>query len=114
MKKLNSKWISKEQLGTIGKKLYRGCGYAVKGLATVVAYMSVTGLLEDLRYCGPVGYSDAVNAIIDSSLYSDGKAKIMAVLKTDGDSDYYKAVIKVVQSVMYSDKKVEIIENMSK
>lgn len=59
-------------------------------------------------------YSDAINAIMKSSMYSNDKREAAAVLKRYEDAEYYRAIINVVQdSRLYSSDKVELIKGLS-
>jgi hypothetical protein len=59
-------------------------------------------------------YGDAVEAIMDSDMFSSDKEKAMEALKVDGDSGYYKAVIHVANSDTFSSSKAKTIMSMNK
>lgn len=59
---------------------------------------------------GPVSYNDTVDAIIDSSAFSDSKKEMLALLKRNQSDDYYRSIIKIVESSTFSDSKIEMIE----
>lgn len=104
MKKFN---LNMKTVGNFAKKSGK---VALYGLATVMSYVSMKDVTEMVRYSGNVKYSDAINAIMESSMFGSDKNKIVAMLKKDGDADYYKAIIKVVKSNMFGSDKVKAIE----
>lgn len=93
---------------------------ATKTVLTVAAYgLAVASYVSDLDittvkgYLGKTDYSDAVDAIMSSTMFSSDKRKMLDQLKKDGDATYYKSVIKVVKSSMFSRDKIEAIEMLS-
>ena len=70
--------------------------------------------MDMIRYNGNVGYDDAVKVVMDSSIPSYDKSRIMQFLKRDENSEYYRAVIHTIKSSMSSYTKVEIIQNVCK
>lgn len=91
----------------------RSCQVIVPILGVVLSSISVKDLLDAIRYTGDVGYGDAVDVIMSSSMYSSDKTRMVSALKRDESSDYYKAVIAVVRSSGYSSDKLRTIQNMS-
>jgi hypothetical protein len=71
-------------------------------------------LLETIRYSGKVSYNDAIDAIVNSPIYSGEKHKMIELVKKDGDSDYYRSVINIVKSTMFSTDKIGLIREISK
>ena len=63
---------------------------------------------------GVVDYEDAIGAIMDSSMWSNDKVKLMDIVKRDGDATYYKSVINIANSRMFSTDKVAAIDKISK
>lgn len=62
----------------------------------------------------PVGYNDAVDAIMGSAMFSGDKHRAMSILKRDGDVKYYGAVIRVMEeSSMFSGDKIKMIQMLS-
>ena len=59
-------------------------------------------------------YSDAVEAILDSSMLSSDKKDAVVMLKRDEDSDYYKAIIYMTKLDVLSGDKLEMIKKLSK
>ena len=95
----------------------------VKGLKTigsfaveVVCPVVVAGFIM----CGTSGYkrvysyNDAVIAIMESSLWSDYKARAVSALPLYARPALYEAVIGVVRSSMFSDDKLNTILKMCK
>ena len=58
-------------------------------------------------------YSDAVSAILNSSMFDSNKTKLMIMLKRDGDSEYYKSVIMTINSSMFDSNKIQTVEGLS-
>ena len=59
-------------------------------------------------------YSDAVDAIMKSDMFSSQKQEAVSMLKTDGNEEYYKAIISIANdSRMLTNNKVETIKNLS-
>ena len=58
-------------------------------------------------------YSDAVGAILDSSMFDSDKNAAIGLLKRGGDSEYYKSVISVINSSIVSRNKIRTIEKLS-
>ena len=106
MAKIN---LDKEKVWKITKKAGE---FAIYGVATVLSYVSVKDTVDVVRYSGNVNYSDAIGLIMDSSMYSSDKHKLITLLPKDKDSDFYKAIIKVIKSNMYSSDKIKTIETM--
>ena len=65
-----------------------------------------------VRYRGNVTYSDAVDTIMNSTMFSSDKGKAVKELQKNKDSDYYRAVIRVVKSSMYSSDKIKTIAEL--
>lgn len=99
--------------GNIGPIVLQGCKIALCGLVTVLPYVS-KDIVEKMRYSGNVKYSDAVNVILSSTMFSSDKNKMIELLKSDVDADYYRSIIHVVESSMYSGDKVEAIKTINK
>lgn len=106
MKKLNIDWKA------VGKHAKEVCSFVVCSTLVALPYMSANGMLDKIKYRGGVDYSDAVEAIMDSFMYSGDKTKVISALKKDETSEFYRAVIQVVNSSMYSGDKVKGILNM--
>ena len=95
--------------GNVGPIVLQGCKIALCGLVTILPYIS-SDIVEKLRYSGNVKYSDAVNVILSSTMFSSDKNRIIELIKVDGDAEYYRSIIHVVESSMYSGDKVTAIK----
>lgn len=91
-------------------------GSFVKDVLEVISPVVVTGLLMSGKYGYKtiVTYNDAVAAVMNSSLWSEDKTKVMTALKPGYSPTIYKAVIEVVKSSMWSGDKVNLILDMCK
>lgn len=94
-----------------------------KGLKTVgtfvvevVCPMVIAGFVicGKSKYKYVYSYNDAVVAIMESSLWSDYKAKAVAALPLYARPELYEAVVGVVKSSMFSDDKLNTILKMCK
>lgn len=113
MAKFNmSKVFNKKTLEVAGKVAKKGCELAAYGLMTMLSCVTVKDVVDAIRYSGDVGYSDAVNAIMNSSMYSHDKTSAVSALIRDDSSETYKAVIQIARSGMYSHEKVKSIQNV--
>ena len=102
--------ITKETVGNIAKV---GGLAMLYGLAVMGSKVSINDMIDKIRYSGDVSYSDAFDAIMDSSMLDSYKQAAMRLLKHDGDSEYYKAVIKIIKSSMLGSYKIESITNLN-
>ena len=107
MNKLN---ISKEQVGNVVKT---GFKVVLGALAILPFYLTKEDIATVKNCIGEATYSDAVNAIMNSSMFDSTKTKVMTLLKRDESADYYKAVIAVAKSNMFDSNKVQTIEALS-
>ena len=91
-------------------------GTFVKDVLEVVSPVVVTGLLlcKTSKYKPIYSYNDAVVAIMESSMWSDDKAKAVSSLPMYAMPVLYEAVIEVVKSSMFSDYKLNTIIKMCK
>lgn len=104
--------VTKEQLSSIGNVIKDGAKI-IAPILGVVIFSNAGSIAHKVRYSGKVNYGDAVNVIMNSSMWSEDKSKVISFLKTDGDSDFYRSVISVVKSSMWSNDKVKTIEDMN-
>lgn len=81
-------------------------------IAGVVAYPKNEGSVE-MRYIGKLDYSDAIDAISKSTMYSLDKTKAIKLVKRDEKPEYYGAIASIVGSKMYSIDKVRSIEELN-
>lgn len=105
MAKINWKPI-KDFAGQLG-------GVVFYGLIAGVAYKTFEykPTMSDIK---PIGYGDAVEAIMKSGMWSSDKRIATATLKTSGTSDYYRAVVYVVSDdSTFSSDKITMIKELS-
>lgn len=102
--------IPKEQIGKIVKG---GCKILLAAFAIALPSL-IRENAKTVSYCvGEAKYSDAVNAILNSSMFDSSKTRAMELLKRDADSEYYKSVILAVNSEMFDSTKVQTIKMLS-
>lgn len=107
------KGLSEEQLHTIGKYVKTGCKFAAYGLVTVLSYSSITDeILRKIRYAGDIGYSDTVDAIMNSDMLGSYKREAVDTLLKDQDNEFYKAVVHIVNSDMMGSYKLDSIKRL--
>lgn len=82
------------------------------GVTIIASRISVQDVVDMVRYRGNVTYSDAVDTIMNSTMFSSDKGKAVKELQKNKDSDYYRAVIRVVKSSMYSSDKIKTIAEL--
>ena len=112
-KKINKKKI-KEVFESVGKITKEGCKVAIAIIGMSIVNGTATNVRNRMKYIGNVDYSDAVDAILSSDMWSSDKRRAMALIKKDKDCEYYKAVINTVDSSMWSSDKLRILEDMCK
>ena len=87
-----------------------------KGVLKGVAMLLVVGCLSSKnKKCKTTmdsKYSDAVDAITNSAMFSNDKAMAVSALPTNETIEFYKAVIYVAESSLYSSDKLKSILNM--
>lgn len=101
--------INKE---TVGKFAKNSCKFALCTLAIVLPHLSKKDTIDMIRYSGDVSYSDVVEAIMSSCMWSGDKRAAVELLSKEADMETYKAVIKIARSNLYSGDKVEMIRNI--
>ena len=102
--------ITKDMVMSTGKSVGVGVLYGLMFLASKVA---VSDVVDMVRYKGNVKYSDAVDVIMNSSMYSSDKNRALVALRRDEDAEYYRAVIRVVNSNMFSSDKIKTIADLN-
>lgn len=80
-------------------------GGALLAMATVLG-ASIENKLHESKH---VTYSDTVNAIMNSNMWSDDKAEAIAALSRDADEELYKAVVTVANGKMWANDKADLI-----
>lgn len=108
------KLVGKDAMKTVANIAKSLKGVIIPVLGVVLSSITISDLLNAVRYRGNVGYDDAVKVIMNSSMLASYKTEAITVLKHDGSPDYYRAVISTVNSDMMSSYKVDAIRNMSK
>ena len=103
----------KLSMETVGNCVKTGCKIVGTIFVVLLPYLPVKDIMDMIRFSGKVGYGDAVEVIMSSSMYSGDKNEAMSMLSKDGDSEYYKAVVCVMKSGMYSSDKLEAIKNIN-
>lgn len=98
----------------VGRLLKNGLSWAAFAAITVLPRLpQLKNVSDEIRYdYGSVKYSDVINAILNSNIYSGNKAEMVAIVPKDADKDTYKSIIRVVKSNMYAGDKVEIIKDI--
>lgn len=67
------------------------------------------------RYGYDYDYGDAVEAIMNSNMFSHCKSEAIDVLKRDEDANYYRAIASIVKdSDTFDNYKVEMIRKLSR
>lgn len=95
-------------------------GNFVKGVCKVIGYGALLALACGVKIeyehheSGAAKYSDAVDAIVNSNMWSSDKAAAIAALDRDANEDLYKAVIHVAKGTMWSADKVDMIKKLCK
>lgn len=94
-----------EQLGNCVMTI---CGFVVVGAVAVMAGMSADD--TTINNGAAAGYSDAVNAIVNSNMWSSDKQTAIAAMDKHANREIYKAVIAIINndSMWSSDKVVAI------
>ena len=108
---LNNEYVQKG-LTTVGNVVKTGISIVGPVLISAVATGAVKQLQDKTRFCGVVGYGDAVKAILESDLYSSAMEEAISILEKDKDQEYYKAIIRVVDSNTYSSAKLRMIKEI--
>lgn len=102
--------ITKETIKNVGRVVGTIMLYGAVFVAPRVLAKDVTCAIGSN---GDAKYSDAVNAITDSNMFSADKTKAIAMLRKNEDVEYYKSVIRVIKSTMFSSDKLKTIANMN-
>lgn len=102
---------TKEIIINTGKAIGTGVLY---GLAVLASKVAVEDIIDMIKYKGNVGYSDAIDVVMESSMFSTDKTRAIAVIKKNGDTDYYRAAIRVIKSNMFPSDKIRTLEQLNK
>ena len=93
-------------MDTIGKFAKGVCNILVSGAILVLSCKTFNMNVEQ----HDIGYNDAVEAIMNSTMFSRSRMEMIGLLKRDETSEYYKTVISIVESNSFSSEKVEMIK----
>lgn len=111
---MKRKFIGKETKNTMINAVKNLKGVILPVVGVVLSSITISDLLDAIRYCGDVGYDDAIKAITNSNMMSSYKTEAITILKREQTSEYYRAVISTVNSNMMSSYKIDAMRNMSK
>ena len=93
------------------KHVVKFVGTMFLGYCTVVAKADQT---KNNNYIYYSTYSGAMNAIMNSTMYSYDKTYITKLLLPNASEDYYSSVISIANSAMFSSDKVSAIKSLNK
>lgn len=95
-------------------KFMKQVGEAALYIAGIAAAWKFSEFMAEIPDNKPVGYDDAVGAIMDSSMFSHDKANAVAALKRYAGAEFYQAVIYIVNDPStFSHDKAVMIEQLS-
>lgn len=103
--------MSKINWKSVGNGVLNVFGIAVTGLLVPQMIKNDDRVLETGSSYG-VTYSDAVEAIMESDMWSSDKEQAVTYLNRRETADYYKAIINIVNGDMWSDDKLKLIKNL--
>lgn len=101
----------KEALKNFAKNSYK---VVIPVFGLVLSRISFSDIQKVLCVNGPVGYNEAVDAIMHSSMWADDKTKAVSILKRGESSEYYRAMISIVKSSMWADDKIKAMNSINK
>lgn len=92
----------------------KSVGLFVKDVVELVGPVVVGGVLlsKSSKPRTIMSYDDAISIVLQSSMWSEDKAKVASALPMDANPELYGAVISVVKSSMWSNDKMELILKM--
>ena len=106
---MNVKFVVK----TVGTIVTGVCTLAGYGLLVSAPIVTFGKRASNERDAASPGYLDAVNAILDSDIWSSDKQELISELKRDGNAEFYKTVISVVKNTdMWASDRVEVIHSL--
>lgn len=85
-----------------------------KGILKVAGTITMAGiaLVKAYEEHNCVGYNNAVEAIMNSTMFSSDKAKAVSALKLNASPELYLAIINIVKSSILSIEKLNLILEM--
>lgn len=87
------------------------CGFAVYGLVLMASNKVADYVIDG--GVSLIGYDGAVEAIMNSGMYSHDKCEVVKTLPRDEDAEFYKAIIHIAKdSRLYSHDKVKMIKSL--
>lgn len=90
-----------------------GVSIAAPFMITAALNGTTKRVQDKVRFCGDVGYDDAVRAILESDMFSSSMDEALKLLQKGKDQEYYKSVIRVVESDTYSSTKMTMIKTIN-
>ena len=105
--------IVKKGLNKTLEVVKTGVSIAAPFMITAALNGTTNRVQDKVRFCGDVGYGDAVRAILESGMYSSSMEEALALLQKGKDQEYYKSIIRVVESGTYSSTKMEMIKTIN-
>lgn len=97
----------------IGEFVGQVCEAALYGLVIATSYKVGKRITNGLNSTS-AGYNDAVEAIMDSDMFSHDKREAVEALSRYENAEFYRAIVRVAKdSGMFSYDKVKMIKNLS-
>lgn len=89
----------------------KAVGSFAKDVLEVVSPFVIAGVLfgKPTENKSIIKYNDVIKVVMNSSLWSADKTKVVEALPMDGSPELYKAVIYVINSTLWSEDKVKLI-----
>ena len=98
----------------IGEFIGSACEIVLYGVAIAASY-KVGDYIVNQNETPTANYKDAVEAIMDSDMFSHCKTEAVEALKRYERSDYYGAIVRIAEdSSMFSHDKIKMIKHLSK
>ncbi len=99
--------INLEPIGKVAKHLCK-IAYGV----AIVSIANEIGTQNEKHNYIIAGYGSAVNAIMESDMWSSDKQRAIATLKRDESAEFYKAVISIAESDAWSSDRLRMIQGL--
>lgn len=110
--RLSNENIKRGLISTV-EVVKKGCMIAAPIVAATLINGKAEEIVNKMRYCGEVGYDDAVRVILDSDMLSSYRKEAVSLVKVGRGSDYYRAIIHAVGSSLMSSDRVDLIRRLS-